>query len=115
VNGNAGGAPHWLNITEAAAACGLSRDTVRRRIRSGALPGARRDPSGSSPWLIPIRDLLAAGLDPDRAAAGRAAPPDSGDINRRLALLAAERAYHRAVDEAAASLMRAVASAAGGA
>jgi excisionase family DNA binding protein len=63
VNRAADGGPRWLTISEAAVACGLSRDTVRRRIRSGALPGARRDPSGSSPWLVPIRDLLAAGLD----------------------------------------------------
>jgi hypothetical protein len=49
-----------LTQREAAAACGVSRTTIRRRREGGDLPGAVRDPARG--WLIPVDDLLAAGF-----------------------------------------------------
>ncbi|MFF9594239.1 helix-turn-helix transcriptional regulator [Streptomyces sp. NPDC014646] len=49
-----------LTQREAAAACGVSRTTIRRRREAGDLPGAVQDPQRG--WLIPVDDLLAAGL-----------------------------------------------------
>ncbi|MEU4352811.1 helix-turn-helix domain-containing protein [Streptomyces sp. NPDC023838] len=65
-----------LNQREAAAACGVSRTTIRRRREEGALPNAVQDPQRG--WLIPVEDLLAAGFrlnapagpDPDASPAG---------------------------------------------
>ncbi|MFD3820293.1 helix-turn-helix transcriptional regulator [Streptomyces rubiginosohelvolus] len=60
-----------LNQREAAAACGVSRTTIRRRREAGDLPGAVQDPVRG--WLIPVPDLLAAGFRLN-APAGPAAP-----------------------------------------
>ncbi|MFJ5129950.1 helix-turn-helix transcriptional regulator [Streptomyces sp. NPDC088555] len=49
-----------LTQREAAAACGVSRTTIRRRREANDLPGAVQDPQRG--WLIPIDDLLAAGF-----------------------------------------------------
>ncbi|MFB6878962.1 helix-turn-helix domain-containing protein [Streptomyces sp. NPDC056323] len=65
-----------LTQREAATACGVSRTTIRRR-QAGDLPNAVEDPRRG--WLIPVEDLLAAGLrlnapagpDADTAPAGR--------------------------------------------
>lgn len=57
-----------LTMDEAARATSLSRDTIKRRLRRGEFPGAiRGTPHGNRPppWLIPVADLLAAGLDVD--------------------------------------------------
>ncbi|MCY1649388.1 helix-turn-helix domain-containing protein [Streptomyces sp. SL203] len=48
-----------LTQREAAAACSVSRTTIRRR-EAGDLPGAVQDPVRG--WVIPVDDLLAAGL-----------------------------------------------------
>ncbi|MEU7378335.1 helix-turn-helix domain-containing protein [Streptomyces albidoflavus] len=48
-----------LTQVEAAAACGVSRSTIRRAREAGHLPGATRHPARG--WLIPVEDLLAAG------------------------------------------------------
>ncbi|MFI6348723.1 helix-turn-helix domain-containing protein [Streptomyces sp. NPDC050560] len=50
----------WLTQREAAQACGVSRSTIRRRREAGDLPDSRRDAQRG--WLIPVDDLLAAGL-----------------------------------------------------
>lgn len=53
----------YLTLTQAADACGVSRSTIKRRREAGTFPGAmQRDGS----WVIPIPDLLAAGLNPGR-------------------------------------------------
>ncbi|MFE0894079.1 helix-turn-helix domain-containing protein [Streptomyces rochei] len=49
---------------EAAAACGVSRTTIRRRREAGELPGALLDDDRG--WLIPVEDLLAARVPPQR-------------------------------------------------
>ena len=48
---------------EAADLCGTSSDTIKRRHKAGAFPGARQrpnDPQGT--WEIPVTDLVDAGL-----------------------------------------------------
>ncbi|MFJ8696978.1 helix-turn-helix transcriptional regulator [Streptomyces roseolilacinus] len=49
-----------LSPRQAAAACGVSRTTIRRRREDGAFPGAVQDEKRG--WLIPVEDLLAAGF-----------------------------------------------------
>ncbi|MFI2620547.1 helix-turn-helix domain-containing protein [Streptomyces sp. NPDC018584] len=49
-----------LTQREAAAACGVSRTTIRRRREAGELPGSVQDEKGG--WLIPVESLLAAGF-----------------------------------------------------
>ena len=52
-------------VAEAARVFGISKDTVKRRLREGTFPNATRSgPLVNSPWVIPHRDLLAAGFTP---------------------------------------------------
>jgi hypothetical protein len=62
-----------FTVGEVVDRCGVSKSTVKRRLREGAFPGAfQEDPaSAQSPWRIPVEDLLAAGLNP-----GKPSPPD---------------------------------------
>lgn len=53
---------HWFTIAEAANRSGVSADTVRRRLRAGAFPSAAPPDGESAAWLIPVGDLIAAGL-----------------------------------------------------
>lgn len=49
--------------TQAAALCGVHVDTIRRRLRENAIPGARRDGDAEwAPWLIPVEGLVGCGL-----------------------------------------------------
>ncbi|OII59591.1 hypothetical protein BJP40_13325 [Streptomyces sp. CC53] len=48
------------NQREAAAACGVSRSTIRRRREAGLLPGSVENPQRGR--LIPVEALLAAGF-----------------------------------------------------
>jgi hypothetical protein len=117
-----------LTQREAAAACGVSRTTIRRRREAGELPGAVLDEERG--WLIPVEDLLAAGFrlnapsPPDKAdrgegqdrAGGRTAgvpEVEESDLRAELerlqreheAELAAER-HARALAEAEAKHLR---------
>ncbi|MFF9344891.1 helix-turn-helix transcriptional regulator [Streptomyces sp. NPDC014773] len=49
-----------LSQREAAAACGVSRSTIRRRREAGGLPGCVQDDERG--WLIPVEALLAVGF-----------------------------------------------------
>ena len=55
-----------LTVTEAAKAVGVDRRTVQRRLDGGEFPHAYRDAGRqgpeTGPWLIPVEDLLDAGL-----------------------------------------------------
>lgn len=80
-----------LSMDDAARACSVSRDTIKRRLRAKQFPGAvRGDPTGNRPppWLIPVEDLVAAGLRPvviDPAASSLG--PESDDpVALRIAL-----------------------------
>jgi DeoR/GlpR family transcriptional regulator of sugar metabolism len=50
-----------LSVDEAAIACGVSTETIRRRLRARKLIGAYREgPSGA--WRIPVTALAAEGF-----------------------------------------------------
>lgn len=63
------------SIARAAEIAGVSRDTIKRRLNSGAFPrafrGAGSGPGG--PWRIPLSDLHDAGLV--------VAPPDTASTS----------------------------------
>ncbi|MGW9205352.1 helix-turn-helix transcriptional regulator, partial [[Kitasatospora] papulosa] len=59
-----------LTQREAAAACGVSRSTIRRRREAGDLPNSVHDEVRG--YLIPVEDLLAAGFRLNAPA-----PPDT--------------------------------------
>lgn len=83
-----------LTQREAAAACGVSRSTIRRRREAGDLPGAVLDDQRG--WLVPVEDLIAAGFrlhapaapEPSSATAGKG----SGQDQDQVAALRAELA-----------------------
>ncbi|MFI1452103.1 helix-turn-helix transcriptional regulator [Streptomyces virginiae] len=86
-----------LTQREAAAACGVSRTTIRRRREAGELPHAVQDPERG--WMVPVDDLLAAGFrlnapaPADQAAPAPADPAaPSDDAGRDAAVLRAELA-----------------------
>ncbi len=71
-------------------------DTIKRRLRNGAFPNATRGAghgNREAPWLIPVADLLAAGL-PARIVENAAV---TGDPETRLAVqeavIAAQHAH----------------------
>lgn len=49
-----------LTLAAAVEASGMARSTLQRRLREGAIPGARRTESGG--WAIPYAGLVAAGI-----------------------------------------------------
>ncbi len=64
---------------EAASICGVSLDTVRRRIRAGKIPGAVR--LGEAPfgeWALPLAGLVASGLSPQSQPAAQRNPGAGG-------------------------------------
>ncbi|MFI8258893.1 helix-turn-helix transcriptional regulator [Streptomyces filamentosus] len=88
-----------LTQREAAAACGVSRSTIRRRREAGELPGCVQDEERG--WLIPVDALLAAGFrlnaptPPENASApaaegGAAAAPAPAEAGGDVAGLRAE-------------------------
>ncbi|MFE7244866.1 helix-turn-helix domain-containing protein [Streptomyces sp. NPDC057580] len=76
-----------LTQREAAAACGVSRTTIRRRCEAGDLPGAVQDPVRGR--VISVDDLLAAGLrlhapsPPDKKASAAPGAPEQGAAEER--------------------------------
>lgn len=78
-----------LGVDEAARACGVSDETIRRRLRSRRFPHAVRDGGPSGAWRIPLADLVAAGFEPKLGTDGATS---QGEVMRlREALAAAER------------------------
>lgn len=78
-----------LSQREAAAACGVHLSTIRRYREAGRFGGARRDPVRG--WLIPVEDLLAAGLrvhaptPPDGSGEGeQPSPAQVAELEREL-------------------------------
>lgn len=52
-------------LTEAAEHCSVSRSTIRRYRESGKFPNAEKL---GGQWMIPVTDLIAAGLKPGKPA-----------------------------------------------
>ncbi len=57
-----------LSRAQAAQACGVSVDTIKRRLKINAFPHARQIGLDRQ-WAIPVRDLIDAGLLPAAALA----------------------------------------------
>jgi hypothetical protein len=59
-----------LTLTQAARRCGVSRSSLRRALDGGSLPGAVQSEDDRGTWLVPVQDLVAAGLlaDPEQSA-----------------------------------------------
>jgi len=55
-----------VGIAEAARMLGLSQDTVRKRVRSGELPGKKVDAPGGFRWMVELEDRESAGIDEPR-------------------------------------------------
>lgn len=66
-----------FTVGEVIERCGVSKSTVKRRLREGAFPNAFQDEpeNPQSPWRIPIEDLLAAGLNPGKPSAPEGVTP----------------------------------------
>lgn len=116
-----------LTQREAATACGVSRTTIRRRREAGDLPNSVQDEVRG--WLIPVDDLLAAGLrlhapaEPDKTAppapAGKGADAvdqehdaialraELENLRHEHALAVAEAEHGRQLAEAEAEHLRA--------
>ncbi|HVA41848.1 MAG TPA: hypothetical protein VNF50_00025 [Acidimicrobiales bacterium] len=58
-----------LTLSEAAAACRVDRRTIRRRLDAEEFPNAHRTAGRTGPddgpWVIPVADLIGAGLSPN--------------------------------------------------
>jgi hypothetical protein len=56
-----------VSVAEAAKLCGVSDDTIRRRLHANVLEGAFQDgPAEAAPWRIPVPSLVDIGLcEPD--------------------------------------------------
>lgn len=83
-----------FDLSTAAEICGVSRTTIRRFLDRGAFPNAfRSGHTVTSPWLIPLCDLRAAGYRPSPLPAvvpttqlGQVAEQDAADLHMRLAV-----------------------------
>lgn len=91
-----------LTLSEAAAASGASRVTLRRRLDAGSFPNAfRSDTDGKGrkdTWRIPVGDLIAAGFVlPGELRAAAATPAKRVvELESRVAALEQEVAVWRA-------------------
>jgi len=103
--------PLWT-LSEAAQHCSVSRSTVRRYRETGKFPNAVKDPERG--WIVPVGDLLAAGLRPGRSAPLSEHAQSEDDPARDLAQriqqletqLTVERAQRAAVEQVAAERER---------
>lgn len=74
----------WLSVAEAAIACEVSDDSIRRRLPD-RLPRAYRDGLNGA-WRIPLGDLVAAGFRPRLTGHPAAASDDVEELRVRLAV-----------------------------
>lgn len=106
-----------FTLSEAATACGVSRSRIRRMLDAGEFPNAVQegDPEkGASArvWRVPLADLLAAGLMPNREPDSPATYPgkdaEQGEqvAGQELADLRHELALERTRREAAEDIAR---------
>src|SRR5690606_34453808 len=96
--------------------CKVSRSTVRRYREQGKFPNAVKNPDRG--WLVPVEDLLAAGLSPGRSIPEETMPSEPAqadsahvqalekDLAEARAALAIERAHREAAERVAAERER---------
>lgn len=102
-------------LTEAAQQCSVSRSTIRRYRESGKFPNAEKQ---NGQWVIPVSDLIAAGLNPGQPnppdeqpnESGESSAPEQGDQAQEIAelraQLAIEQAHRQAAEQIAAERER---------
>lgn len=102
-------------LTEAAQQCSVSRSTIRRYRESGKFPNAEKQ---SGQWVIPVSDLIAAGLNPGQPNPPNKQPkeseeqskPEQGEQAQEIAelraQLAIEQAHRKAAEQVAAERER---------
>ena len=73
-----------VSIEQAARMCGVSDETIRRRLRSDRLAGARRVGAGGV-WRIPVASLVADGMTPDLSAGGEERRSATRELEVQLA------------------------------
>jgi len=76
-------AARLFTLSQAAEVCGVSRSRIRRLLDAGAFPNAVQEDTpgkGTSAqvWRVPLADLQAAGLTPNRAPASPESRPAVG-------------------------------------
>jgi len=54
----------WYTMREASDLCGVSVDTIKRRLRAGSFPQARPPADGAGAWHVSLGDLVQAGFKP---------------------------------------------------
>lgn len=94
-------------ISEAAQQCEVSRSTIRRYRDQGKFPNAEKTLEG---WVIPVNDLISAGLKPGKPKAGddvltEQGQPDTSIAQELIELRAAlkiEQAHRQAAELIAA-------------
>lgn len=108
--------PLWT-LSEAAQRCDVSRSTIRRYRESGKFPNAVKR---SGEWVVPVEDLLAAGLRPTAPPSEQAPPTEQAhpepeqvtQLERRVieleALVQVEQAHRAAAEQVAAERERAL-------
>lgn len=98
------GTAETFTMSEAAELCGVSVDTIKRRRRDGVFPRAtRRDGTTTGAWVIPVGDLVDAGLytpDPDADPVEPSAVLRLSRAERELAELRVRVEAHAAIVEA---------------
>ncbi len=96
-SGDPGQRPSY-SLTQAAKMTGVSLSTIKRRRMAGAFPNAHQDDAGT--WLIPVGDLLAAGLHLNRPTGvtteGQAVVNQGHDLDQVTRIAELERALTEA-------------------
>jgi predicted DNA-binding transcriptional regulator AlpA len=105
-----------LTLSQAAESCQTSRSTIRRKLDAKEFPNAYRDGGDDGPWMVPVTDLIAAGLkpnapraEPEQVGQSEASAPIQGqpeEIARLERELFEERARRKAAEEIAAERQR---------
>lgn len=99
-----------LSLSDAAKACSISRSTIRRKLDAGKFASAfRSDDDG--PWMVPLADLVGAGLNPGSGPAFDERKPNGDTLNGAAGLekeLLEERIRRHAAEELAAERGRAL-------
>jgi hypothetical protein len=92
-----------LTLKEAAEACQVNLKTIRRRRDKGDFPNSYRSATrASSPWLIPVTDLIASGLTPGKPTAEEPAPVASSEPDELYKLKAEVAEFRRRAELAEA-------------
>lgn len=97
------GRQQWeYSLRHAAELSGVSVDTIKRRLRAGDLPHARKLDDPAHTWVVPLGDLVAAGftitpthsLQAPATPAPRVVTPSGQSAEIRLAVAEAVQKVH---------------------